>query len=118
MEMNDAHQQQQPQQPQQQQPQLITPQVLIERIALFLGNNRHQHVQQCQEKLSEITAQIGDQWGTYRADQAEFAKLQRESDDIRTQIQSLQHQLCEKLLQQKGKALSSERMKPINKPDL
>lgn len=89
-----------PQQP------FVPQQVLAQRLAVVFGGN--QRLQQCQDKISEVTEKVSERWKTYHNDQVAFAELQRECGAIRTEVHSLQLKLAEKLLEQRTKALESE----------
>ncbi len=80
--------------------------VLAERFALVFGGN--QRVIKCQEKIAEITGQLTDRLMRYHADQITTTALQKECNDIRGQVHSLQMTLSEKLVAQRNKALESE----------
>lgn len=81
-------------------------QVLAQRLAVVLGGN--QRLQQCQDKIAELTEKISERWKAYHNDQVAFAGLQNECATIRTQVHSLQLKLAEKLIEQRTKALESE----------
>lgn len=91
-------------------PQPFTTQQLTERIAMFLGSGQHQQAQLYQQKYSEIVAQTTDLWSQYHDGQSASVKLDKEIDKLRTEIYSLQHQLCGKQLEQKAKVLESEHL--------
>lgn len=79
---------------------------LAERLAIICGGN--QRVQQCQNKMADVTAEITSRLKTYHSDQDESNALQKECSDLRSQLHSLQTTLSEKLSAQRCKALESE----------